>query len=278
MAAVAPSGIGMFIWLPQQCEGGNWDAITAKALDCGLSWIIFHNFWSKTAAMQLKQAGIYVAYSFYSKPGPTIPHQIDGAKAAFDSGYCDAVLFDAETAWEVLDDGKPGWRGPEATDFVNQLRAAVGDSCYLANAGCWQRPNFHQGYPDKEFAAIADCAMPEVYWSEFPPGESYSAIITESEREWSTNTSVLAYKSVIRLGSSYGTNGPVPGGKRPLELADFTDFVQRYKVCAFWSWLHCPQWAWDHLKSLKPIDVTDGGKNNPVYVNPDYPTGGQDPI
>jgi len=243
-----PSGPGMFIWEPSQCEGGNWTTIVQKAQASGLTWLALHNFYSQAVIAQLKEAGFYVAYSFYCTPnGGNGP--IQGAAAARSYGV-DAVLFDAETPWEVLPNGQPGWRGPEATAFVTALRAAVGPDCFLADDGAWQLPRSHPAYPDKEFAAVADAAMPEVYWTEFPPTTTYAQAIANSESQWQTYPDVQGYKSVIRIGSAYGTNGAVPGGHQPLNAQDLKDFLTRYRTCALWSWMHVPPFGWEVLQQL----------------------------
>lgn len=244
MSATAPTGLGMFIWEPSYCEGGNWTKIIAKAKASGFTWLILHNFYSKAVIEALKTAGFYVAYSFYCTPnGGTGP--IAGAQAARDYG-CDAVLFDAETPWEVN-----GWIGPEATAFVKALRAAVGNDCFLGNDGAWQMPKYHPAYPDKEFAAVADAAMPERYWTEFPPSTTYATAIANSESEWKTYADVQTYKSVIPIGSAYGTNTSPGGGHQPLNEADLRDFITRYPTCALWSWMHTPEWAWDLFAQLQ---------------------------
>lgn len=254
MAGVAPNGLGLFLWLPQNCEGGDWDAIIAKAKDHGITWFALHNYFNAGVVQKLKTAGFYVAYSFYTSPNQNIDAQCQAAGTAAHHG-CDAILFDAETTWETEPDGKtPKWRGPEATIFMQKLRAAVSDDCYLANAGAWNWPSYHKQYPDREFAAIADAAMPERYWTEFPPGRTYDAIIAESEHEWTTVPDVLGYKAVIPIGAGYGTNGTVPGGHRPLDVNDLKDFITRYPTCSLWSWMHLPKECWDMIKSVKNPD------------------------
>jgi hypothetical protein len=237
----------MFIWEPSHCENGNWNTIITKAKASGFTWLIMHNFYSQAVIQQLKAAGFYVAYSFYCTPsggdGP-----IAGAAAAVKYG-CDAILFDAETPWETDANGNPTWHGPEATQFITHLRSAIGDT-YLANAGAWQRPQFHPKYPDKEFALVADAAMPEVYWTEYPPSTPYAKAISDSEDAWKTYPDVQGYKEVIRLGSAYGTNGTIPGGHSPLNEADLQDFITRYPTCALWSWMHVPQFGWDLFAKL----------------------------
>ena len=241
----APTGVGIFIWEPSYCEGGDWGKIIEKATQIGLKWIILHGFWSQPVISRLHTAGFYVAYSAY-----VTPNGADNAVADFSrakTAGVDAVLIDAEVEWETLD-GHPCWRGVEATAFITKLRQAMGDT-WIGNAGAWQWPKMHPQYPDKEFAMGVDAAMPERYWTEFSPDTPYAKSVTESELEWKTYADVRGYKAVIPIGSAYGLNGEVKAGHQDLKPEDLRDFLMRNDTCALWSWLHIPDFAWNVISA-----------------------------
>jgi len=245
--SIAPVGPGMFIWQPRYCEGGDWTKIIERLKTARVGWVALHNFGTQLGAVKmLKDVGIYVAYSIYVTPGSTLSC-IANSKVAVENGV-DAVLFDAELAWEVdsTNPKKLKWWGPQATTFVNSMRAAVGDT-YLADAGAWAFPRMHAEYPDREFAAVVDAAMPERYWTEGRTGYPYAAFMEDSETQWTSYPDVQGYKSIIPIGPTYGTNTSPSGGNQPLQQSDFTNFIQTNPTCGLWSYMHTPQWAWDVL-------------------------------
>ena len=251
----APSGLGVFIWEISYCEGGDVEKIIAKAKQAGLSWLILHEIIVVPEGIiaKLKAAGFYVACSFYSVPGqPQVQAFIHKAVTAVALGV-DAILVDAEEFWEKLPDGGQGWRGPEATAFVTALRTAVGDDVWIGDAGAWQLPKSHPTYPDKEFSALMDGALPERYFTEFEATVSYEKAMENSEAEWAQYPDVQGYKVVIPIGPAYGTNTHPSGGHQPLRPEDFGNFLQRYPTSALWSWVHCPAWAWEMMsKAVQP--------------------------
>lgn len=250
---IVPSGRGMFVWQLHRCEGGNLAAIIAKAQASGFSFLVMHEIALDTQVYaKLKAAGLQVGFCFYSVPGVSeTARQVIRAKMHRDAG-ADFICVDAEEFWERLPDGAPGWRGPEAADFARQLRASLGPDCWIGNAGAWQWPEAHPNYPDREFGAVFDAAMPERYWTEFPPAEPYAKSIATGEKQWSLYPDVQGYRSVFPIGSAYGANGEIPAGHQPLEIADLADFDGRYATRAYWDWLHCPRAAWDWFAANAP--------------------------
>lgn len=245
MSALAPSGAGIFVWLPQHCEGGDAMAVAAKARLCGLTWVALHNFFSVEYISKLRAADLFVAYSSYSLPGAAQTAAfVDRARMARAAG-ADAVLVDAELEWEKVG-GSVGDRSAEALDFAKRLRSAVGEDCWIGDAGAWAEPKFHPTYPDSAFGAVVDAAMPERYWTEFSASTPYAKSIEESEDEWQVTGQ--KYRSVVPVGCAYGTNTPVPAGHQALKPEDLRDFVLRYPTFALWSWMHMPPWGWDILR------------------------------
>jgi len=239
MSKVIPEGLGVFVWLPAKC--GSWDVIIAKAKEHGVKWLIVHNAQGPYAL--IKSAGLQAAYSGYLYPTATDKY-IQQAKKAVDAG-ADIVLFDAETEWE-----QGGYKGLQASTFETTLRQTLGDSVWIGNAGAWQWPEKHPVYPDTAFARGIDGALPERYWTEFDYKTPYSAAIGESEKEWERYKDVHGYKSVIPIGSAYGTNTSPPGGHQDLREEDLRDFLTRFPTCALWSWLHIPPFGWDVIRSI----------------------------
>jgi hypothetical protein len=249
----APSGLGIFIWQWAACEGGDINAIIAKAKRCGISWLAIHMTKDCLQNVEaLKVAGFYVAGWSYCVPGVSeTATWIANAVACRRPGpdQLDAILPDCEIEWESrkTPDGSvvPSDRRPEAKLFADQLRAALGDDCFIGNCGAWQWPDRHPIYPDHAFGSFWDAGMPERYWTMFSTTEPAKAALDESEKEWADTMNVGAYKALIPIGSAF--DGSAQGGQ-PLRPADVTGFLDRQETCALWSWQHLPTTIWALLE------------------------------
>lgn len=246
----APTGLGIFIWQWSQCEGGNVDAIIAKAKRCGITWVAIHMTKDCFDHLdELKAAGLYVAGWSYCVPGQQETSAwIANAVACREAGV-DAILPDCEIEWETRKDADgnvhTGDRRPEAKLFADQLRAALGDDCFIGNCGAWQWPDRHPIYPDHAFGSFWDAGLPERYWTMFSSTEPAAKALDESEKEWSDPMNTGAYKTIIPIGSAF--DGSAQGGQ-PLRPSDVAGFLDRQKTCALWSWQHVPAIIWALLE------------------------------
>ena len=243
-AKVAPQGAGVFIWMPDKCEGGDWGKIVARLQAAKVSWVALHNFYSTQAITALKAAGLYVAYSEYCTPG-----NAQGAVAAVTAAMADGVdgiLLDMEIEWEGTAAVPYAQKRDAAIAFLTKVRTAIGDT-WLGNAGAWAFPKVHYAYPDTLIAKYVDAALPERYWTEQYIGTTAQQHLDGSEAQWKTYPDVQGYKAVIPIGAGYGTNTFSPGGNQALTQPDFENFTGRQDTFAVWSYLHMPNWAWSVL-------------------------------
>jgi hypothetical protein len=245
-----PVGLGIFCWQWSQCEGGDINAIIAKAKRCGVTWLAVHMDDITTVRVtQLHAAGLYVAAWKYCVPGVSETADfIRHAVLCRDSG-CDAILPDCEIEWETrkTPDGSvvPSDRRPEAKVFAQQLRTALGDDYPIGNCGAWQWCDRHPIYPDHAFGASWSFGSPERYWTMFSSTEPASAALDESEKEWADTMNAGAYKTLIPIGSAF--DGSAQGGQ-PLRPSDVAGFLDRQETCALWSWQHVPSTIWALLE------------------------------
>jgi len=244
----SPKGAGVFIWQPGACCGGDWTRIIAKLQAAKITHVALHNFGVgqllQTAVNTLLAAGIYPQYSSYARPEDDLDVWVKNATIAAKLG-CKGILFDAELEWEVGEDGKLKWWGPTATEFVMKLRDSIGPDVWLGDAGAWAFPLSHREYPDKEFSAVVDAAVPELYWTE--SNLPYDEFMERSSQQWATYPDVQGYKATIPIGAGYGTNTSPGGGHTPLLQADFQKFITSNQTFSLWSFMHLPAWAWTML-------------------------------
>ena len=137
------TGLGIWVWELDQCEGGNHTAIVAKAKRAGVTWIAVkcgeeRSNGQVTAALvqDLAAAGIRPVVWWYCRP-KDCPSQIAMLVALKAIGVT-AFIMDAESEWDVPD------QRPLAAQFAQSLRAALGPDAFLADAP-WARPISHGG-------------------------------------------------------------------------------------------------------------------------------------
>lgn len=269
MSATPPTGLGMFIWEWNQCEGGDIDAIIAKAKRCGISWVaVSFSDVLPNRVIALHSAGLYVAAWSYCVPGVTETHAWIMHACGCRSLNVDAILPDCEIEWETCKDADgnvhPSDRRPEAKIFAQQLREALdnvsgtGEPCFIGNCGAWQWPDRHPIYPDHAFGSFWDAGMPERYWTMFSSTEPAAVALKESSLEWGNKMNAGAYKTLIPIGSAF--DGSAQGGQ-PLRADDVANFLDLQETCALWSWQHVPSIIWALLEqraqTVSPTASTD---------------------
>ena len=223
-----PSSIGIWVWQPQQCEGGDWNKIVAKCKQAGIKWITAksgdstrYSYWT-TAYLQnviniCHSNGILFYTWNYSLP-TTYQQQVQQIKSLADDGV-DGHFIDAEIEWQNAQNSNQ-----LAETFMQSLRAEVGD-LFIAHAP-FSIVNYHPTFPYVGFGKYVDAVCDQAYWTEF--NWSVQQTIQLSDQAWTNfnQTNPSAAKPRWPIGVSYGKGYPgVPG---VLNEADIITFINHY--------------------------------------------------
>lgn len=274
------TGLGIWIWDLPQCEGGDLRAIAAKAKRCGISWVCvkageksLDAQFTPALVAALRTEGIECAAWWYSHPS-SVDSELAYLRVLVERCGVRHLVLDAEEPWErepndwstVRD-----WRA-QAAAFAARLREAVGPDVFLADAP-WARPRSHGGpFPYAQFGAVMDARMPQFYWHlAAVEGEPYAHFVATADAQWAETA---PGSLVCPIGSCVDAQGvrhaPVS------ELAAFLDRYADRAACSLWSWQHLNAAEWALLaqraRARANVDVTDGGRNEPVYAAPEPPT------
>ena len=266
-----PVGKGMWIWLADQVEGGNPEAIVARAKEVGLT-----HLYVRTASL---------AQGFYA--GPFLDRLLPLAHAAsirvyaWDFPYLDNVDADVKRAVQAITYVTPdGHRvdgyaadielrsmGVNVTPqtgkhFGVALRRAVGPNYPLI--ACVPRPSPGlRLYPFADVVAAFDAIAPMVYWmNRDPVGDIAGAL-----RDLGVHG-----KPILPVGQAYdgAAEGGPPGVPPRSELIRFMQTGDELGATAvsWWSWQHADQEAWDAIKDAAEfrLPVGDPGRYSPGQI------------
>ncbi|HEX3623724.1 MAG TPA: hypothetical protein VHT97_15525 [Acidimicrobiales bacterium] len=249
VAQLLPYGKGMWIWEPDQTEGGDAAAIVARAKAIGLthlyvrtgsSWDGFNGgpFLDKLLPAA-HQAGLLVyGWDFPRLLSPSddvarakeaVQHRAPGKQ------HIDGFAADIETQSEGT-----AISGPAATQYGQELRAAVGpDFPLIATV---PRPSPSLSYPYAEVVASFDAIAPMVYWLNRQPDSDVAGALHD----------LAPYgKPIFPVGQAYDgkPEGGRPGVPPPEELWRFMRFAQSNGALgvSFWSWQGADQRAFDAI-------------------------------
>ena len=266
-----PVGKGMWIWLADQAEGGNPEALVARAKEVGLT-----HLYVRTASLT---QGFYAA--------PYLDRLLPAAHAAnirvyaWDFPYLDNVDADVARAVQAITYLTPdGHRvdgyaadielrsmGVNITPqtgkhFGVALRRAVGPNYPLI--ACVPRPSpALTQYPYADLVAAFDAIAPMVYWLGRDPMDQVAGAMRD----------LAAYgKPILPVGQAYdggAEGGPsgVPPRKELIEFMQRGDAMGATAV-SWWSWQHADQEAWDAIKDAAEfrLPVGDGQTFTPGQV------------
>lgn len=275
------TGLGIWIWALPQCEGGDPRAIAAKAKRCGVSWVCVKAGeksrdaqFTPALVAALRTEGIECAAWWYSHPS-SVDSELAYLRVLVERCGVRHLVLDAEEPWErepndwskVRD-----WRA-EAAAFATRLRETVGPDVFLADAP-WARPRSHGGpFPYAQFGAVMDARMPQFYWElAEAEGEPYAHFIAQADEQWASITASTPGVPVCPIGSLVDAKGV-----RHAPLSELAAFLDRYAArpaVSLWSWQHLNAAEWALLEQRQRargnVDVTDGGRNEPVYMAPEH--------
>lgn len=254
-------GDGMWIWQLPKTEGGNVDAIAARAKAAGLSTVFIKagdggDRWTQFSPLlvgALRQKGLRVCgWQFVYGTNPAAEAAV--ATAAVNAG-ADCFVIDAESQYE----GKYA----SAQQYVTALRAAAGAS-YPIGFTSFPYIDYHAKVPYSVFLqpGAAQVNMPQVYWKDI--GASVEAV---SGRTLAQNR---IYKAPIApLGQTYQSPSTA-------ELRRFRQVWAAYgsSGLSWWSWQATTDAGFTALGEAPPAPVpapdpgwpplTKGGKGDQV--------------
>jgi len=252
-----PTGKGMWMWQPGQSDGGNVEAMIARARHAGLTHIYVRTgsetdgFYSGDFLNRIlpaaHQAGIRVYgwdFPHLVDPGVDVHRALAAITFTTPEGHrIDGFSADIETPAEGTN------INPEvATAYGQALRAAVGpDYTLIATV---PRPSPSRGsFPYAEVVAQFDAVAPMVYWLNRQP----DADVDQAIRDLAP-----LGKPVFPVGQAYdgAPEGGRPGVPPPAELNRFMQAAHDNGAAgvSFWSWQAADQAAWDTVKDGRLFD------------------------
>lgn len=244
-------GSGMWIWYLSRSEGGDPDAIAARAAAAGVRTVFVKsadgtNVWSqfsRGAVAALKATGLNVCgWQFVYGNDPLGEAR---AAAAAQTAGADCFVIDAEGAYE----GKYA----QAQRYVRALRAAVGDD-YPIGLTSFPYVRFHGAFPYSVFMGPGGATfnLPQVYWKTIGDSPDESMQITYQDN-------LLYGTPIYPLGQTYD-NTP------PAEIRRFRQLSDAYGARGV-SW-----WVWDYAKASDWTAV--GAEIAPIAApaDPGWPT------
>ncbi|HUR85959.1 MAG TPA: peptidoglycan-binding domain-containing protein [Solirubrobacteraceae bacterium] len=243
-------GNGMWIWELARSDGGNVDAIAARAVAAGMQTVYVKsadaaNVW-KQFTPELVQAlharGLRVcAWQFVYGANP-VGEAAAGAAAV--TAGADCLVIDAETRYEG--------RYAAAQQYLSALRLAIGPNYPLALTS-FPYVDFHPKFPYSVFLGPggAQANLPQVYWKDI--GGSVDAVSART----------VAHNRIYRaplapLGQAYSAPAPE-------DLVRFRAIWAGYGAAgiSWWSWQAASPATWATLTQPAPAPV--------VLADPGWP-------
>ena len=266
-----PVGKGMWIYVPERAEGGNADAIVARATATGLTHLYVRTGTLKEGFMgagfldallpRAHAAGLRV-YAWDFPYLHDAGSDVNRALAAINHRTPDGHRVDGYVADIELRSMGVNVTPLTATTFGSQLRKAVGPNYPLI--ACVPRPSpALVTYPFAEVVAHFDAIAPMVYWL----GRDPAADITNAIRDLS-----VYGKPIIPVGQAYdgaAEGGPagVPPRDQLLRFMEAADAAGAIGV-SWWSWQHADQQAWDAVRDAPQftLPVAEPGALQPGQI------------
>jgi hypothetical protein len=242
------AGSGMWIWQLPKSEGGDVNAIAARARAAGIGTVIIKaadgvDPWAQfnpALAQALHQLGLYACgYQFVHGDDPVGEAAVG---AAVVRAGADCLVIDAETDYEG--------RYAQAQQYIGALRAAVGPS-YPIGLTSYPYVDYHPRLPYSVFLApgAAQVNVPQVYWKDI--GGSVDAV---SARTWAHNR--IYGVPLAPLGQTYQSPAPA-------EIQRFRQVWAAYGAggLSWWSWqaTGASTWATLALGAGAPAALPDPG-------------------
>lgn len=244
-------GSGIWIWYLDQSDGGNLDAIAARANAAGVKTVFIKSgdgatYWTQFSPLVvagLKQRGLNVcAWQFVYGSVPTDEADI-GARAVQSGAQC--LVIDAETAYEG--------RYAAAKTYMTRLRSEIPPSTPVGLTS-FPYVDYHPSLPYSVFFLNgADFDLPQVYWKDIGTSVDNAMAHTYVHNK-------IYGKPIFPLGQSY--NDPPP--------ADMTRFRQLAALygssgLSWWSWQASTERGWSAIGApLQPLTDVQPSQDWPL--------------
>jgi len=246
-------GNGMWIWYLSSSEGGDVDAIAARARGAGMSTVFIKSSdgsarWSQFSpalVRALQARGLRVcAWQFVYGAQPEAEANVGAAAVA---AGADCLVIDAETAYEG--------RYVAAQRYMAKLRAEVGPN-YPLGLTAFPYVDAHPRFPYSVFLAPggAQANLPQVYWKDI--GGSVDAV---SARTVAHNR--IYGVPMAPLGQAYDA-------PKSADLQRFRALWSGYGAggMSWWSWQSASAGTWAALSTPAPARVVAPDPGWPVLA------------
>jgi hypothetical protein len=247
----------MWIYLPEQVEGGDVNAIVARAQATGLTHLYVRTGSSADgfyagpfldALLPVAHGGglkiIGWDFPYFSDVGADISRAVAAIGYTTPTGdRLDGFSADVETRFEgvSLSAENAAWYGAG-------LRTAVGPSYPLIATVPRPSAARQADYPYAEATASFDAIAPMVYWIDTPPDEDAAQAV---------DFLAVFGKPVLPIGQAYdgGLEGGQPGTPTGAEITAFinTSAAHGAKGVSFWSWQHASAEMWGAIASAPEV-------------------------
>lgn len=253
VSTAALDGKGMWVWKYKQSEGGDADAIVARAVAAGL-----RQLWVRVGD---SQDGFYAADVLTA----LVPKAHRAGLAVIGWGF--PYLHDpaADAAWSI---DAVSWRGPggarldgfspdielasegvvlterRITVYLGLVRPAAADTLMVATVYRATDARWSNGsYPYRAIAPYVDAFAPMVYWGCTEPGQA----VEESIERLAT----LRPVHVVGQGYDAGPDGGRTGPPSDVETVRFLDVARRAGAlgASFWVWQSIQDEQWHAVSS-----------------------------
>jgi hypothetical protein len=233
-SGTAFDGAGMWIWVLARTEGGNLNAIAARARANGVSTVFLKSSdaassWAQFSPQNvatLRSAGLHVCAWQYVYGNNPQGEAAAGVRAVQSGAEC--LVIDAEAEYE----GK--YRQAQA--YVQALRTGIGASYPLALAG-FPYVDFHRSFPFSVFLGpgAAQFNLPQMYWKAIG-----TTVDNAYAHTWPVNR--VYQRPIFPLGQLY--QDPAPA-----EIARFRTLAAAYGASgvSWWDWQEATPRGWEAI-------------------------------
>jgi hypothetical protein len=262
-ARAVPTGKGMWIWQPDQAEGGDPAAIIARAQATGLSHLYVRTGSSVDGFVGAPfldsllpvahAAGIRVIgwdFPYFDDVNTDVARALEAIRYVTPSGdRLDGFSADIETPQEGV-----ALTAEAAAAYGQTLRNEVGPSFPLIATVPRPSPARQLDYPYAEVLANFDVVAPMVYWIDTPPDEDAAEAVD-----------FLAQygKSIEPVGQAYDSSleGGPAGAPTGDEIGAFINTADAHGAqgVSFWSWQHADDEVWGAIAAGRDVGVPPAG-------------------